>query len=123
MSLAVRGLLQGHYDVSTQLMLDQLRLMNLLPTNQPYSRYPSFNYQGNETVSSARLTVTGFAAVVDWVLVELRSATNPSITVARKAALLTREGIVVDAVTNSEQLFIESVIEGVTMWCYAIVII
>jgi len=42
------------------------------------------------------LDVTGDDAIVDWILVELRDADQPSTVLATKAALLQRDGDVVD---------------------------
>ncbi|WP_245539456.1 cadherin domain-containing protein [Thiofilum flexile] len=111
-SLSVMGLLQGPYDSVSTLMNDSLRVLNLIPTTQPYSRYTAFNYTGNEVVSSTRLAVTGASAIVDWVIIELRDATNPSTIVAQKAGLLTREGLVLNPSNDSAQWLISAVNDG-----------
>lgn len=97
----LRGVLQGAYSSNTGLMRDDLRSANLLPTTQPYV---AWGYNGMETVSSSALTVTGNDAIVDWVLVELRNAAAPSSVIATQAALLQRDGDVVDASTQSHDL-------------------
>lgn len=97
----LRGVLQGAYNSSTGLMRDDLRSANLLPTAQPYA---AWGYNGGETVSSGALAVTGNDAMVDWVLVELRDAGTPSTVIATQAALLQRDGDVVDALTQSRDL-------------------
>ncbi|WP_020558784.1 cadherin domain-containing protein [Thiofilum flexile] len=102
--LTVMGWLQGPYDSNTSLMQDALRSRSFLPATQPYGQYPSFNYTGTETVSGARLAITGANAVVDWVLVELRDPLDPTVIITRKAALLTREGNVLEADTDSPEL-------------------
>jgi hypothetical protein len=51
---------------------------------------------GGETVAPAVLQVTGPAAIVDWILLELRSKDNPATVLASRAALLRRDGLVVD---------------------------
>ncbi|WP_211209409.1 beta strand repeat-containing protein [Thiofilum flexile] len=104
LKLTVMGWLQGPYDANSGLMVDSLRSRDLLPSTQPYGQYPAFNYTGTEMVSAARLAITGTNAVVDWVLVELRDALDPTIIITRKAALLTREGNVLNADTDSPQL-------------------
>ena len=58
----------------------------MLPNSQPYNTQP-WNYTGNESFSSGPS-----ATMVDWVLVELRSASNPSQVVARRAAVLKNNG-------------------------------
>ena len=97
----VRGLLQGAYSSTNALMRDDLRTANLLPPTQPYS---AWGYAGSETLSSTALAITGNNALVDWVLVELRSANASSTVVATQAAVLQRDGDVVDAATQSSDL-------------------
>ncbi|MFZ1232262.1 MAG: GEVED domain-containing protein [Thiofilum sp.] len=104
----VRAFLQGPYDAEQVLMQDNLRSTNLIPLTQPYKTQP-FNYQGTETVSTTRLAVTGVTALVDWVLIELRSAANPNTVVARKAALLTRSGDVINPASDQTLLSFDGV--------------
>ena len=56
-------------------MQDQLRIAGLLPTTEPYT---AMGYDhvggGGEQTSPAVLATTGNNAIVDWVLLELRSA-------------------------------------------------
>lgn len=70
------------------LMRDELRVANLLPTTSPYS--------DGLTCDISVFTSTGSNAIVDWVWVELRDATDETIVVASKSALLQRDGDVVD---------------------------
>ncbi len=104
LKLTVMGWLQGAYDANSGLMLDNLRSRGFIPSTQPYGQYPAFNYNGTETVSAARLTTTGTNAVVDWVLVELRNASDPTVIVAQTAALLTSDGTILAADTDSSEL-------------------
>ena len=60
-----------------------------IPKSQPYNDSP-WNYNGNESVSTVPRDV------VDWVLVELRSAISSSSAVARKAAFLRNDGSITD---------------------------
>ena len=62
---------------------------SLIPSEQPYNRTP-WNYNGSEQVSSFS------GSIVDWILVELRSETSSSSVVARRAALLRNDGVVMD---------------------------
>jgi hypothetical protein len=87
-------LLDGPYDDATDLMRDDLRADNLIPSAQPYTNAP-FSYSGTETVSPAVLSVTGDNAIVDWVLVELRSSSNPATILHKRAAFVQRDGDVV----------------------------
>ena len=85
--------LGGAYDTTTSKMLDLLRTKGLIPAVQPYAAAP-FNYAGTESVSPSVLLSK---PVVDWVLVQLRDSTNPSIVKATKAALVLTDGSVVSA--------------------------
>lgn len=64
-------------------MSTTLNTLGLLPLDQPYDTL-SWSYGGTESLSSIPATMT------DWVLVELRSATN--VVAARKAAWLASDG-------------------------------
>lgn len=108
-TLKLRGLLQGAYVNTDGLMRDSLRTAGLIPTAQPYG---SLGYTGNETTTSTVLNTTGNDAPVDWVLVELRDKTNTSSKLASKAALLQRDGDVVDAATGSTTLSFAGVTAG-----------
>lgn len=79
--------LAGAYDNATQTMRSDLRNQQLLPQTQPYNTAP-WNYTGTENAYSLSNQAT------DWVLVELRSATNPATVLARRAALLYRDGTI-----------------------------
>lgn len=110
-ALSVKLLLQGAYSPNTQLMRDDLRLAGLIPNAQPYNVAP-INYAGTETLNTDQLAVTGNNAIVDWVLVELRSALDKTNVVSRKAFLLQRDGDVVDPVTGSAKLSFKDVAQG-----------
>ncbi len=88
--------LQGAYLPNTQLMSDNLRQLNLLPADQPYDNLNHFDYDGIETAAPAVFAVTGNNAITDWVLLELRDATNPATVLATRAALVQRDGDIVD---------------------------
>lgn len=88
--------LQGPYNSATGLMNDDLRQAGFIPLTQPYSALGSIPYNGTEQTTQAVLNVSGPAAIVDWILVELRSVDNPQNIVARRAALLRRDGKIVD---------------------------
>ena len=79
--------LQGPFNNGS--MLPLLSEGGYIPLNQSFSSAP-WNYNGNESVSSVP---TG---VVDWVLLELRTGTAASTTVARKAVFLKSDGSVAD---------------------------
>jgi hypothetical protein len=89
--------LEGPYVPATNRMNDDLRFLGLIPAAQPYSAAP-FNYAGTEIVAPAVLNSQPNSDnnIVDWVLLELRDNADPLITVARRAALVQRDGDVVD---------------------------
>lgn len=101
LQVSVRGALQGAYSAGDGLMRDDLRTAGLLPLTQPYS---AKGYNGTETTTAGMLAVSGNDAVVDWVLVELRDKLDPNIRVAAQAALLQRDGDVVDAADGNPAL-------------------
>ena len=69
------------------LMRDDLRVNGLLPTTSPYS--------DNKMCDANVFFVVGNNAIVDWVWVELRDATDATIVVDGQSALLQRNGDVV----------------------------
>ncbi|MEO5583965.1 MAG: M12 family metallo-peptidase, partial [Flavobacteriales bacterium] len=89
--LGIKVLMQGPYRVSGGLMVDSLRATGLLPITEPYTAL-GFTVEGPVTVAPAVFTVTGQNAIVDWVLVELRNATNPSVVEETRVGLLQRDG-------------------------------
>lgn len=87
--------LQGCYVKSTGLMRDDLRKKKLIPLHDPYS---SNNYTSVETTfieSESILNKTGEEAIIDWILVELRTISEPNKTAFIKPALLQRNGNIV----------------------------
>jgi len=81
--------------VSDDLMRDDLRDKGLLPTTQPYGDL--YDYQGGEEVTDMRVfDDKNEESVVDWVLLELRDPNDPTVIVSRRAALVLRNGNVVD---------------------------
>ncbi len=96
-SLRPQVFLEGPYDSVTGLMRDDLRAGSLIPTSEPYTSigFTQAGGGGGEAVLPSVLDVTGPNAIVDWVLVELRSAVTPSQVLATRCALLQRDGDVV----------------------------
>ncbi|GAB4310587.1 MAG: hypothetical protein Kow00127_00140 [Bacteroidales bacterium] len=95
--------LEGPYSTATGSMSTFLSAGGLIPLQQPFQAAP-WNYSGNESV------VVMPQIVVDWVLLELRDAASAvvadnSTVVARKAALLTEGGSIVDPATFSPPEF------------------
>jgi hypothetical protein len=103
-TVSCKAFLDGAYVALSGLMRDDLRSLGHLPLAQPYAGLP-WAYAGAETVSLMVLATTGDDAIVDWVLLELRSNATPSLVLARRAALLQRDGDVVDLDGSSPVLF------------------
>ena len=97
--LSARVLLGGPYNTVSALMNDGLRAASLIPASEPYTAagFVQHGSGGGEQVSPAALAVTGNNALVDWVFVELRSATTPQQVLSTRCALVQRDGDVVDA--------------------------
>jgi len=87
--------LQGAYQANS---LMSTSLTNLVPGTQPYNVAP-WNYQGNETILLVPPTM------VDWVLVELRDASDPGIIISRRAAILLNNGDIADTNLTSSVNF------------------
>ena len=88
-----KTILSGNYESSTTLMKDDLRILNLIPTQEPYTAlaYP-FIHGGNEIIDPLELTESGNQAVVDWIVIELRSSSDPSNIVSSQAGIILRNG-------------------------------
>lgn len=108
-SVNIKALLQGAYETTTSLMRDSLRSANLIPLAQPYA---DLGYTGAETTTASILNTSGANAPVDWVLVELRDKANPTTRLAAKAALLQRDGDVMDSATGSTALVFANTASG-----------
>ncbi len=96
--VAMKVVLEGPYDALSGRMRDDLRSASLIPAAEPYSAL-GFTHAadgGGETLQSGVLNTTGDDAIVDWVLVELRSSSTPATVLATRAALVQRDGDVVD---------------------------
>ena len=91
-------ILQGAYDTTSLLMTDLLRSSDLLPLTEPYTDMglTHVGVSGGETVDAAVFAITGSNAIVDWVFLELRDKTDSDVVRATRAALLQRDGDVVD---------------------------
>jgi len=102
--VAVQAFLAGPYLTGQSLMTDSLRKANLIPAQEPYTGL-GFGNAGGESMNAGVLNVTGNNAIVDWVLLELRSASPAYTVLASRAALLQRDGDIVDMDGTSSVLF------------------
>lgn len=98
-SLALNVVLGGaQVSSNSSMMRNDLRSQGLLPLAEPYTNMGySFVGGGGETISG-----TASSSLVDWLVLELRSASQPGIVVASKAVLLTWVGQVIDANTQQD---------------------
>ena len=94
--LQLSAMLQGAY-IGNDTMTQALRSQQLLPVAQPFGAAP-FNYKGSEMLYDLQDLPTN---TTDWVLVELRNAANANQVIARRAALLLHDGMIVDIDGNT----------------------
>ena len=92
----IRIMLEGPY--STGQMNDALRTLPSFPLAAPFTSmgYAEAGYVPGAAIHSTMLSITGNNAIVDWVLVEMRPIATPGTVSASRAALLQRDGDVVD---------------------------
>ena len=99
-TIAAKLFLEGAYDPMSGLMHDHLRVAGLIPLTEPYSArgldLSGSPHQGGETISPAVLDVTGADAIVDWVVLELRTENDRTALAAIRLALVQRDGDIVD---------------------------
>lgn len=84
-SSKLKVFLEGFYNSGLGKMTTTLSNTGLLPTTQPYSAAP-FNYNGTESVPFMPNNI------VDWILVELRDASNMETIIHQGAYLLREDG-------------------------------
>ncbi len=94
-ALYVKVFLEGPY--SDGLMADALRSADLVPTTDPYTAM-GMHVDGGGLVNAYPHTLdnTVDRRVVDWVLVELRDATDPTVVVRTMGGLVLNDGTVID---------------------------
>ncbi len=94
----IKVFLDGPFDPMSGSMHDLLRSTALLPSVEPYT---SLGYQhagsgGGEQAGAGVFGAAGADAVVDWILIELRDASDPTKIVSTRSAFIQRDGNVVD---------------------------
>ncbi|MBK9418408.1 MAG: hypothetical protein IPN62_14295 [Flavobacteriales bacterium] len=105
-SLNARVYLEGPFVVAQSVMHDSLRVHDHIPLQEPYTSLGFAQYGGGgETTTPQVLTTTGNDAIVDWIRVELRAASNNAAVVATLQALLQRDGDVVSVDGTSPLVF------------------
>jgi len=105
--IAPKIFLQGAWNGSN--MNDNLRQASLLPTTEPFTSlgFTHLGGGGGETVDPAIFAVTGNDAIVDWIFLQLRSKNNSATVLHTRAALLQRDGDIVDIDGVSPVFFAE----------------
>ncbi len=88
----ITAVLEGPYSTANNTMVNALRTNGILPLQQPFAIAP-FYYTGNEGVSSLSSIPSN---IVDWVLVEVRSASNPATVLGTRAAWINQNGLLVE---------------------------
>lgn len=94
----IKAWLQGAYRSPAVMMIDSLRIKNLIPKITPYynSNLNAVNNPIVEAADSAALRTAGPNAVIDWVWIELRDSLKNSQAVTTRSALLRKNGTIVD---------------------------
>ncbi|MCB0792861.1 MAG: right-handed parallel beta-helix repeat-containing protein [Flavobacteriales bacterium] len=92
---SLKVMLEGPFDPNTGLMRDDLRAQGLLPNTEPYSALGYTVNNAGAALQTSLLSATGAQAIVDWVLVQLRSTDAGYSVAAAKACLLKANGEVI----------------------------
>jgi hypothetical protein len=109
-TVAPRMILGGAYVSAAGLMRDDLRAAGLVPLTEPYTAI-GYTYTGSTggTTTAGALAITGNNAIVDWVVVELRSSATPATVLESRSALLQRDGDVVAVNGTSPLTFTQGI--------------
>lgn len=96
-SVMVRAFLDGPFVSDSLLMFDGLRQQGLIPISEPFTAlgYVHHGNGGHEFADTSIFQVSGPNAIVDWILVELRNASNPQHVLSTRSGLLQRDGDIV----------------------------
>jgi hypothetical protein len=103
LNVNVKAMLEGPYNPTSMLMSDNLRVFRYIPSTDPYI--------GTFTVDTTLFQTTGNDAIVDWVMVRLRDASDSTIIVDSTAGLIQRDGDIV-AVDNASPINFVNVSPG-----------
>jgi hypothetical protein len=116
--------LQGPYNPATNTMADNLRQITtppLFPVSEPYSQYNTVEYNfafvpvnNTATEVTTPLVLSNNDvnnAIVDWIWLELRDKNDHTIVRATRAALLQRDGDIVDVDGVSNVVFPDAYID------------
>lgn len=92
--VAGKVFLEGAYRSAGGLMIDSLRVLNLLPLTEPYTAM-GHTITGPTSTTAGVLAISGTNAAVDWVLVELRANSAPYAVLEARVGLVQRDGDIV----------------------------
>ena len=101
----VKLFLDGAYEAGTGLMRDDLRSNGLLPASEPYTAAGFDTDAPGQQMDIDLLALSGPEAIVDWVLIQLRSANDPTNVIRTSNGLLLRNGMVV--ATNGDPTYFD----------------
>ncbi len=102
--LHARVFLQGAYDRGTGMMRDDLRAKDYIPSQEPFTDleiggvkpFTHVGSGGGESLQDGVLAVEGADAIVDWIYLEVRPADDETVVTQTRAALIQRDGDIVD---------------------------
>lgn len=92
---SAKAFLSGPYSAGTGMMGDNLRVLGLIPANEPFTAQGITIANTSAVIPAALLQTTGAAGIVDWALLELRNTDGTYSLAERRAVLLRRNGEVI----------------------------
>ncbi len=109
-AVKIQSFLQGALIGSKEegLMRDDLRKKGLIPSKEPYTELANFQHfgaGGGEILDSNLLKTAGPNAIVDWVLLELKSANDINNIIATSSGLIQRDGDIISPSGDSLIVF------------------
>jgi hypothetical protein len=90
-SVPLKVMLQGPYDSTTLQMKHRLLTEGMLPALEPYSAL-GYRMRGGESNTTSLVDPISAATPVDWLLVELRSASDPTQIIATDTVIIGVDG-------------------------------
>ncbi len=94
----IKIMIEGYYDENSSTMKTDLSDNNIMPLIQPFNVSP-YDYAGFEVVTTIP------ANVVDWMLLELRDASNPDQIIHQQAVFLRNDGALITLDGQEEIVF------------------
>lgn len=104
----VKAFLSGTFDRINQKMIDEPRTDRVMPLKEPFTQ---LGYQlksgANSSIGDSLNVLSDYAdnSIVDWILLELRSKTNPATVLASKPFLIQIDGDIVELDGKSTPTF------------------